>query len=163
MPTLKLSAGIENLRSFVRFVSDCAQSRGFSEKRTREIEIAVEEALVNIFHYAYPQRQGDVTITCKMGENQTLVIEIEDTGIFFDLTSIPEPDLCSDVQHRKIGGLGIFLIRKMVNELHYRRESGRNILIMIIYPELHAAMPFKNQAGARLRHKEIKAPENANE
>lgn len=139
MLTLRLPAGLEHLRRFIRFVSDFAQSHGFSEKRAREVELAVEEALVNIFRYAYPVGKGEAELRCKMSDDGKLTIEIEDSGVSFDLTATPEPDLCSDIAHRRIGGLGIFIIRKMANEVHYRREDGDNILTIIIYPEREAS------------------------
>ncbi len=135
MTKLKLPAKMENLRSFVQFAAEFAQGCGFSEKKTREIELAVEETLVNICRYAYPGGSGQVKLRCKMSDNRKLIIEIEDEGVPFDVLSTPDPDLCSDIAHRKIGGLGIFLIRRMVNEVHYRREDQKNILTLIVYPE----------------------------
>lgn len=135
MSNLRLPAKIENMRRFVQFVSGCSRNLGFSEKRIHEIELAIEEALVNICRYAYPGGAGDVELRCRMSDHRKLIIEIEDSGTPFDPLSITEPDLHSSIAQRKIGGLGIFFIRRMVNEVHYRREGRKNVLTFIVRPE----------------------------
>ena len=133
MSQLRLPAKVENLKEFMRFVSDFAKAEGFAVKRIREIELATEEALINIFNYAYPDNEtGEVEVRCKMEDRTSLVIEILDTGEPFDIQSIPEPDLTLDVSERKVGGLGIYLIKQMVNRVQYRREGQSNILTLVI-------------------------------
>jgi anti-sigma regulatory factor (Ser/Thr protein kinase) len=129
--TIVLPAKLENLEGWVKSVSDCAASQGFAPKKIREIELATEEALVNICNYAYPERTGDVEVMCKLDSNR-FIVEIIDSGIPFDITSLPDPDVTADADQRKIGGLGAFLIKKMVDEVKYRRENNRNILNLII-------------------------------
>jgi anti-sigma regulatory factor (Ser/Thr protein kinase) len=129
--TIVLPAKLENLEVWVKSVSDCAESQGFSPKRIREIELAAEEALVNVCNYAYPERTGDVEVICEIDGNR-FIVEIIDSGIPFAITSLPDPDITADADQRKIGGLGAFLIRKMVDEVRYRRENNRNILTLII-------------------------------
>jgi len=129
--SLHLPARLENLGRFKESVVDCAKAEGFDQKRIQEIELALEESLVNIFNYAYPDEVGDVEVNCKL-EAGRLIIEIIDSGIPFDMTSLPDPNLTADMEERKIGGLGIFLIKKMVDEVKYRREKDQNILNLII-------------------------------
>jgi serine/threonine-protein kinase RsbW len=129
--SLRLSARLENLGRCKESVADCARTQGFDQKRIQEVELALEEALVNIFNYAYPETPGDIEINCKL-ENGRFIIEIIDSGIPFDMTSLSDPDLTADVEERKIGGLGIFLVKKMVDEVRYRREKDQNILNLII-------------------------------
>jgi serine/threonine-protein kinase RsbW len=131
---LKLPAKLENLQRFMNSVSDCAKKEGFDQKRIGEIELALEEILVNIFNYAYPKSSGDVEVNCKL-ETGRLIIEIIDSGIPFDVTSLTDPDLTADVGERKIGGLGIFLVKKMVDEVKYRRGKDRNILTLTVKKE----------------------------
>ena len=128
---IKLPAQLGNLERLVKSVSDCAEAQGFDEKRMREIELATEEAIVNICHYSYPGEPGDVEIECKLEEGR-FIIEIKDSGIPFDMTSFSAPDITADVTERKIGGLGIFLIKKVMNEVRYRRENNQNILDLIV-------------------------------
>ena len=132
--SLKLPAKLENLQKFMNSISDCARTEGFGQKRIDEIELALEEILVNIFNYAYPKSPGDVEVNCKL-ETGRLIIEIIDSGIPFDVTSLTDPDLTADVGERKIGGLGIFLVKKMVDEVKYRREEDRNILTLTVKKE----------------------------
>jgi len=128
---LKMSAKLENLGRFIESVSDCAKARGFEQEEIRKIELAAEEALVNIFRYAYPERPGDVEVSCKLDEGR-FTLEIIDSGIPFDLTAIPDPDVTAGIQERETGGLGIFFIKKMMDEVRYRRENDQNILTLII-------------------------------
>lgn len=132
--SLHLPAKLENLGRCKESVADCARAQGFDQKRIYEIELAVEETLVNIFNYAYPEPPGDIEINCKL-ENGRFIIEIIDSGIPFDMTSLTDPDLTADVEERKIGGLGIFLVKKMVDEVRYRREGDRNILTLAVKKE----------------------------
>ena len=115
----------------MRSVCDSAQIQGFARKKIGEIELAAEEAWVNICNYAYPEQSGDVEVIGKADDNN-FIIEIIDSGIPFDITSLPDPDIAVDADQRKIGGLGAFLIKKMVDEVRYRRENNRNILNLII-------------------------------
>ncbi len=128
--SLKLPARLENLEPWMRAVSDCARGLGFDQKRISEMELAIEEALVNICSYSYPEGQGDAEIICN-ADNHDFVVEIIDSGIPFDMTELPDPDTHADISERRIGGLGILFIRKMTNEVHYHREGDRNILNLV--------------------------------
>ena len=132
--TIALPAKLENLERMVKSVSDCARAEGFNQKRTSEIELAAEEALVNIIHYSYPEKPGEVEIICN-GDENWFIVELIDSGIAFDMTSLPDPDVDAGRDERKIGGLGVFLIKKMVDKVKYRRENDRNILDLIIVKE----------------------------
>jgi anti-sigma regulatory factor (Ser/Thr protein kinase) len=131
MKSLKLAADIKNLDRFISFVHEYSEKSGFESKRVMEIELAVEEALVNIFNYAYPKENGDVEVRCMLQDDKKIVIEIYDSGIPFDVFSSPDPDTTADVEERQIGGLGIFFIKKVADEAHYIREKNMNILTIV--------------------------------
>jgi serine/threonine-protein kinase RsbW len=134
MAKIKLPADIYNLRKLIEFVSHFAKEKGFSRKRIQEITLAVEEALVNISKYAYPdENTGEVEVRCKMDNDARLVVQISDTGVPFDIRYFPEPDLNGNISDIKIGGLGILFIREMVDEVQYRRDRESNILTFIIH------------------------------
>ena len=134
MAKIQLPAHIDNLRTLIQFVSTFAKEKGFAQKRIQEIELALEEALVNIAKYAYPDKNnGEVEVRCKMENDNRLVIEILDVGVPFDIRYFSEIDLNVNMVDRKIGGLGIFLIREMVDEVQYRRDKGNNILTLIVH------------------------------
>ena len=97
----------------------------------RRLKNSIEEAVVNIINYAYPERDGEVEI-CWRKENDTkLILEILDNGIPLDPLSIPIPDLTAKLSERKVGGLGVLFIRKMTEDVRYRREGDANILTLI--------------------------------
>lgn len=131
MKSLKLAAIIENLDQFISFVHTCSEECSFEGKRAMEIELAVEEALVNIFNYAYPDGEGQVEMQCALKEGKKLVIEIRDKGIPFDGLSRPDPDTTADIENREIGGLGIFFIKKMADEVRYSRNGDMNVLTIV--------------------------------
>jgi len=131
MKSLKLAAIIENLDRFISLVHTCSVECGFEGKRAMEIELAVEEALVNIFSYAYPDGEGQVEMHCTQGNSKELVIEICDRGMPFDVLSRPDPDTTADLGTREIGGLGIFFIKKVADEVRYRRTGGMNVLTIV--------------------------------
>ena len=128
---IKLPAKLENLGRWMEAVSECAREQGFDQKKIGKIELALEEALVNICNYSYPEEPGDVEVNCQEDDSR-FIIEIIDSGNPFDMTSLPAPDLPSSIEERKIGGLGIFLIKRMVDEVRYRREGNFNILKLTI-------------------------------
>lgn len=128
---IKLPAKLENLEMLVRSVTACAREHGFSDNNLPVIELAVEEAFVNICKYAYHDGEGAVEIRCKLDDDR-FIIEIIDWGMPFDITSLPDPDITQNISERKIGGLGGFFIKKMADDIRYRREDNKNILTLVI-------------------------------
>jgi anti-sigma regulatory factor (Ser/Thr protein kinase) len=131
---ITLPATLGNLRQFLDFITTCAEKQGFCPKRVSQIELAAEEVLVNIFSYAYSEPGGEVSVTCG-SDSARLLIRFEDSGIPFDPLSKEPPDVTADISERGIGGLGIFLAGKFMDEIHYRREKDRNILTLAAAPK----------------------------
>lgn len=125
---LKLPASLDNLDKFVELVSFWARAQGFNEKKINKIELATEEALVNVFNYAYKAQNGEVEVTCQQDEHGNFLVEIIDFGTPFNIFSVLEPDINSKLEDKNIGGLGIFLIKKFTDDTKYRREGDKNIL-----------------------------------
>jgi serine/threonine-protein kinase RsbW len=117
----------------VRFVADLAAAAGLETERIGRLELAVEEAVVNVCHYAYPSGGGEVVVRVTE-EPGRLTVEVEDSGAAFDPLSVPAPDVAAPVDERRIGGLGILLIQRLMDEVRYRREGGRNVLTMVVRP-----------------------------
>jgi serine/threonine-protein kinase RsbW len=136
--TITIPAILEYLPKCIDFISSYAREYGFSGKRLNEIELAAEEAVVNIFNYAYKDKRGEVKITCKADETK-FVMEIEDTGTPFNVLSVADPDITSNIMERREGGLGILLIKKYVDDIQYRREDDVNKLTFIFIKELNKA------------------------
>ncbi len=131
---VKLPADLENLERIRTFVAEYARAQRFSIARVSDIELSVEEAFTNICKYAYAGEPGEIEVNC-FAEDGSMVIEICDSGVSFDITTVDDPDVKADVSERNVGGLGILLIRKLVDKVVYRREGGRNILRLLIARE----------------------------
>lgn len=137
---LELSAKMENLAPFLEFVRErvLARERGFDEGAADRIELALEEVLVNIINYAYSDGPGSIELRMATPDGRGIIIEIEDRGSPFDPLAAPEADTSASLEDRNIGGLGIFFVRRIMDRVEYRREDGRNILAMTIYPKTGA-------------------------
>jgi anti-sigma regulatory factor (Ser/Thr protein kinase) len=133
LETIKVPAKIESLHQCMDFVASCAQKQGLDSRSINRIELATDEALVNIFNYAYSDCGGDVEISCMIDHNAMFVIEITDSGVPFNVLDAPDPDIAADIEQRKIGGLGIFMIKKIMDDVQYRRESGKNYLTLKVF------------------------------
>ncbi len=138
--TITLPGILDSLYDLMAFVSSHAREQGFSVERIRDIELAVEEVLVNIIKYAYGNcdHQGSIEITCKAAEGRSLVLEIADSGIPFDITAVPDPDVNADINDRQIGGLGIYFVKQLMDEVRYRREDGRNKLTLVVHKTVYS-------------------------
>jgi anti-sigma regulatory factor (Ser/Thr protein kinase) len=128
---IKLPAKLENLGSLLQSIMSTAGQEGFSGPKLNHIEITAEEAIVNVFNYAYPEGNGDVEVRCKE-DDDSFIIEIVDSGVPFDVTSLAEPDTTATLSEREIGGLGIFFMKKMMDDVRYSRENGRNVLCLVL-------------------------------
>ena len=131
---IRVPARLDSLYPLLEFVASCAKEQGAGEERIREIDLVMEELLVNIFNYAYPERTGDVQITCRIDDAGRLLVEIADEGVPFNILTRDDPDCGAGIEERRVGGLGIFFVRQMVQEIRYRREEGRNILTLTVDP-----------------------------
>ena len=131
MAKLTFPAELENLQSMLKFIRDGAEKLGFESKTMNKIQMGSEEDLVNIISYAYPDGHGNIEITHSIEEGKRLVIQIVDWGVAFDPLSRPDPDTEASIEEREIGGLGIFMMRNIMDEVHYKREEDRNILTLV--------------------------------
>ena len=134
MEKIILPATMENFEKMIKFIRNGAAAAGFDSKMVNKINLACEEALVNVIKYAYPDKVGDVEITYKIINGEKgLQIEIIDRGISFNPLSIGEPDITAPVEERPIGGLGIYMVLNIMDKVNYRRDKDRNILTLIKY------------------------------
>jgi serine phosphatase RsbU (regulator of sigma subunit)/anti-sigma regulatory factor (Ser/Thr protein kinase) len=122
-------AKLSNLEKMFDFIRAGAGHQGFSAEQVNKIQLACEEALVNVINYAYPGKEGDLEIRVENKPNGMDII-LSDSGIAFDPLSLPDPDITAPMEKRRIGGLGIFMMKKIMDSVAYRRENGRNILTM---------------------------------
>ena len=125
------AASMDTIPDIVGFVSETATAMGVHPKRVMHLELAVEEAAVNICSYAYEIPPGEVTIRISR-ETEVVRIELVDVGVPFDPLAADAPDIKSELENREVGGLGIFLIRRVLDEVHYSRSGDRNILSLAV-------------------------------
>ena len=132
MKSVQFAAKFEYLDEIRDFVGEIARAGGFSDKDVYNIQLATDEAASNIIEHAYEdQPQGILELSCGM-KGDTITIVLIDYGESFDPSVIPLPDLKADLSDRKIGGLGIFLMRKLMDEVHYEPKPDKsNVLTMI--------------------------------
>lgn len=125
--TLRYISEIPRLARFVQIVSEHA---GLDDARTMSLNLALEEAVSNVILYAYPAgTDGQVDVEAVVWEDR-IDFTVSDSGIAFDPTAAPDPDLSVDVKDRPVGGLGIYLVKRIMDSVSYVREEGRNYLKM---------------------------------
>lgn len=129
---ITLDASLDNLQKFKDFINEQAESYGFGMSRVLKIELACDELLVNSINYAYEHSKGEITVRCLAVEPNTLSIDIIDSGPPFNPLEAEAPDLELNVDDRQIGGLGIFLVREMVDDMQYTRRDNQNIISLVI-------------------------------
>ncbi len=125
-----LEASLENLEMISNFLHKWAKKASLSTHSENELLLAVEEVYVNIVKYAYPESLGKVTIHCCMDEDN-LILQIKDEGISFNPLELPEPHLISCLEERKVGGLGVFLMRRFVDNVKYEKQGKYNVLTLV--------------------------------
>ena len=134
MEELSIEARVENADAVIDFVDahlwDCPQ------KIRNQVGIAVDEIFSNIARHAYHPATGGATVRVAVGPD-AVVVEFEDSGVAYDPLSTPAPDLTLPAEERELGGLGIFMVRNLMDSAEYRREGNRNILTI----RKHLAQP----------------------
>ena len=100
-------------------------------KLINKIEVAIDEILTNIALYAYTPNKGDIDIDYELDEeNRNLTIIITDEGKEFDPLAKEDPNINLDEKDRQIGGLGIFIVKTVMDEVSYQRKDNKNILTL---------------------------------
>ena len=124
---LREIAEMPRLQRFMQTVSEHAR---LDHALSMNLNLALEEAVSNVLLYAYPHSTGgDVTVEAVVW-NDRIDFRVIDSGIPFDPTLTPDPDLSADVKDRPIGGLGIYLVKRIMDQVTYARKDGQNILSM---------------------------------
>ena len=134
MPFLEQPAQLEYLDSFRFMVGETALAAGLTERDLGLLEMALEEVLVNIVNYAYPQGQaGTIRLKCEAdGQGEGILhLEVRDSGAPFDPLAKTDPDLTLGVDERDIGGLGIFMTKKVMKDVRYERQGEENVLLLV--------------------------------
>ena len=132
MERLSIKADIASLGEVQSFVDRILEDAGCSMKAQMQIDIAVEELFVNIAHYAYPSGEGNATIEVDTDTDTGYVkISFEDQGIPYNPLEHEDPDVTLSAEERKIGGLGIFMVKQSMDDITYEYTDNRNRLTIV--------------------------------
>ena len=150
--TITLPNDVQTVPQLAEFVDQVCEEAGFDMVTTMQMNLAIEEAVVNVMNYAYPGATGNVDIEAVIQSGPApdsvpgtvigsvpggfpargiLTLTISDGGVPFDPTAKAEVDTTLSAEERNIGGLGIHLIRKIMDAISYERTNDRNILTLV--------------------------------
>ena len=130
--SLLIATELDQLQKVNAAIEQLAEEENWSPDVTFQIGLAVEELGVNIVNYGYDDDKDHEIRIVISSEDEAITIEIEDDGHAFNpLSDAPEPDLDAEVEDRTVGGLGIYLVRTMMDEVHYQRQQDKNCLTLV--------------------------------
>ncbi len=128
---LTLKAVDDNLDEVLAFVDGHLEEQDCPMRIQMQMDIAVEELFVNVAHYAYAPETGDVTIRFDVPDCDSVSITFIDSGVPYDPLAKPDPDVTLSAEERQIGGLGIYMVKKSMDDMRYAYEDGQNILTIV--------------------------------
>jgi serine/threonine-protein kinase RsbW len=130
MPAYTFPARFEYLDEIRELVAEIARQGGFSEKTIYSLQLAADEAASNIIEHAYEGvDDASLVITCDVRGDE-IVISMLDRGKSFNLSKVKEPNIKADLSERQIGGLGVYLMRKLMDSVTYESSKAGNLLTM---------------------------------
>lgn len=124
---MRFPAETERVCEVQAFVDELIEADGCDMKTQMQIDIAVEELFVNIAHYAYPDKPGEAEVAVSLREG-ILTVTFRDWGIPYDPTARADPDITLSAADRRIGGLGIYMVKKSMDSMTYAYRGGQNVL-----------------------------------
>ena len=128
--SITLTNDISQVPKLKAFMDNVCEVMGFDDATTLQMNLAIEEAVVNVIDYAYPEgTTGTVNIEAQANDVR-LKFVISDYGKFFDPTNVPSVDTTLSLEERSIGGLGIFMVRQLMDSVNYERIGGFNVLTL---------------------------------
>ena len=129
MKELTVEAKVENIDAVTDFVNATLEEYSCSIKAQTQIDIAIDELFGNIARYAYHPEVGQATVQVEMEENLPVVtVTFRDQGMPYNPLNSQDPDVTLSAEEREIGGLGIYLVKKSMDEVLYEYQDGQNIL-----------------------------------
>lgn len=123
-------AKLEQLDRVMEFTADYLEQMGCSMKLSLQIQISIEELFANVVNYGYPDEPGEFRMIMEMTGDSSLIMTLEDEGVEFNPLLNEDPDITLSAEERKIGGLGIFMVKMSMDKTEYQREGDTNRLIL---------------------------------
>ena len=128
--SIVLTNDIDEVTRLISYTDEMCEAAGFTPDATSQIRLAVEEAVVNVINYAYPPATHcDITVEVQI-KNTGIKFTIIDCGTPFDPTAYPEADITLSAAERAIGGMGIHLVRQIMDSVGYQRMGDLNVLTL---------------------------------
>lgn len=129
--TLTVPGRYDSLESTCRFVAAAAEAAGLSDRDSAHCQLAVDEACTNIIEHGYRgEGRGDIRLRCDIEPN-ALTITIRDAAKYFDPDSVPHPNLRAPLDEIRIGGLGLYFMRNVMDAVEFSYEEGGNKLVLV--------------------------------
>lgn len=130
--SLVVNSQFERLAEIADFIADAACACGLNDDQTCDVQMAVDEACTNVIEHAYRSKpDGTIDIVCERRGNE-FIVTIQDFGVRFDPKKVESPKTHDPLSKRRIGGLGLFFMRKLMDRVEFDFESGRgNRLTMV--------------------------------
>ena len=131
MKSLTVPARIDKLDDILEFIGLELEAHNCPPKAQARLAVAAEEIFVNIARYAYTPGEGEATIEVGVaGEPPVAVLRFLDRGTPYNPLERPDPDVTLSAENREIGGLGVFMAKKIADSIHYAHDSDRNVLTL---------------------------------
>lgn len=129
MKELTIAAMVENIGTVTDFVNEQLEALDCPMKAQMQIDIAIDELFGNIAHYAYHPEIGNATVRVEVTEEPlAVIVTFIDKGMPYDPLKAAEPDITLSAEERNLGGLGIYMVKKSMDEITYEYKDGKNIL-----------------------------------
>jgi anti-sigma regulatory factor (Ser/Thr protein kinase) len=128
--SITLANDIAEISRLATFIEEVGEAFELTPDVIFNLNLVIEEAVVNVINYAYPKEEHQSIYLSANLHNGSIVFVLTDTGKEFDPTQAPEADITLSAEERPIGGLGIFLIRQIMNEVKYQRIDGKYVLTL---------------------------------
>lgn len=128
MKELTVDATVENIATVTEFVNAQLEQSGCPPKIQMQIDIAIDELFGNIAHYAYDPDVGPATVRVEVDEEPCVIITFIDNGVPYDPLGKADPDITLSAEERGIGGLGVYMVKKSMDDISYEYRDGQNIL-----------------------------------
>ena len=129
MKEMTIDAAIENIPAVTAFVEEQLEQYNCPMKAQMQIDIAIDELFSNIAQYAYNPKTGKATVRVEVTENpMAVIITFIDNGVPYNPLAKADPDVTLSADEREIGGLGIFMVKKSMDDINYEYKNGQNIL-----------------------------------
>lgn len=128
---LSIRSDINEIPRVSDLIESVMQGQQFPDEDILDTQLAVEEVVTNVIMHGYGEGGGEIVVSlCYHADESAMEIRIEDSAEPFDPLSLPEPDISLGIDERKIGGLGIFLTRQVMDDIRYQYEDNKNVLIL---------------------------------